>query len=130
MKWLSFEDFAFLTMGPLEQGVHYKTDFVNSEYKINRNDVRDSNISEYKKALKLIIGYPEFNEWNKNPEIQVSKNFVKEILGEKCLLVTYKPKGYLYALYRVKMFYKIWIFQNTQKIKKRNPFSTCNVKKR
>jgi hypothetical protein len=74
--FVSFEDFVFLTLGPLENGVYYKTDYHEKLKNRERNSCR----LEYKKALEMIVGFPEFDKWlfgGKGP--QVGQSFVEEI---------------------------------------------------
>lgn len=58
---VSFEDFVYLTAGPLEHGVYYKTTVEE-----NRNKARNETSNETKKALQMIMAFPEFENWNKD----------------------------------------------------------------
>jgi hypothetical protein len=96
--FVSFEDFVFLTLGPLENGVYYKTDYHEKLKNRERNSCR----LEYKKALEMIVAFPEFDKWlfgGKGPE--VGKSFVEEIVGENYFNITESPSGYIRTLYRI-----------------------------
>ena len=115
-KETTFEEFLFLTMGPLEYGVFHNWRDRGKIGERNTNESRNTNRRELKQAIEMIVFFPEFENWrvNKNGPI-VGLKFVQAILGENCFNQGSKPTGYLKALYRIRMFYKEWTEKNVKK---------------
>jgi hypothetical protein len=99
---VSFEDFVFLTAGPLENGVFYNTKVVSS-----RNKARNVGRNEMKKALGLIVAFPEFKNWHcQGKAAEVRESFAEDILGKDYAKLGGKPSGYIRTVYRVRMAYE------------------------
>jgi hypothetical protein len=99
---VSFEDFVFLTAGPLENGVFYKVEIL-----CTHNKKRDIFRIEMKKALQIIIGFPEFSNWHCSGKVPaVRDGFAEEIFGKNYARAGEKPSGYIRTLYRVRMAYE------------------------
>jgi hypothetical protein len=101
---ISFEDFVFLGLGPLEFGLYYDVSH-NIKQRASRAQIRMEMIN----ALQKIVNYPEFSDWtyqNRGPIVTLG--FASEILGNDFDHKKWVPIGYLKALYRVRMYYEKW----------------------
>ena len=58
-----FKQFAFLTMGPLEYGVFYKVESQEGIASSMKNKTRDTIRNEMKKAVEMIVSFPELENW-------------------------------------------------------------------
>ena len=89
----SFDEFVFLTVGPLENGVYY--DIVTE--KLISNKARDIGKQTMMKALTMILSFPEFSLWHaeKCKPPKVTPKFAGVVLGQNFMNKTAQPKGYL-----------------------------------
>ena len=115
-KETTYEEFVFLTMGPLEYGVFHNWKERAKIGERNTNETRNTNRRELKQAIEMIVAFPEFENWKvKNNAPKVGLKFVEAILGENCFKQASKPTGYLKALYRIRMFFNEWTEENVRK---------------
>ena len=116
-KETTFEDFIFLTMGPLEYGVFYNILKEQGIAKRNTNEARNNIRNEMKRAVEMIVSFPEFENWKfKNKPPKVGLKFVEAILENDYDKQGSEPKGYIRALYRIRMFYKQWTQGNQKQV--------------
>jgi hypothetical protein len=107
---ISFEDFVFLAFGPLQYGVYYmiqeNDSVIATIRKPDRTDIR----REMMTALRKIVEFPEFPKWKVHgTTVAVTVAFAKVVLGDDFEKKCHQPGGYLYTLYRTRMFYKKWV---------------------
>jgi hypothetical protein len=121
----SFHDFLFLLFGPLEFGVYYRPQADCPEIS-SKNKSRFYARQESIKALKVIGSFPEFPEWHFHVE-KIGVPFAKAVLGQDLDKKSYKPGGYLKALYRTRMLYREWVrAKRSNTLSKPHQFSPDN----